>query len=300
LGAQTSNLTEKQALIKMGDGFNIFCRQWAPPQQAERIVVFLHGIEVHSGAFSFMGPELAHQGSLVYAFDRRGSGNSKELDLPRGDIKNFERHLADIDEVVEDARRNYQNKKLFVFGHSIGSAYALWYVEHYQGKIDGLILASSPLKAGFELPVGDTFKVLLSPAYHPHSRLDLVDEWPQAFKESEEYKLISEDALCTKEFGLDFLYNIQAKLANKMAHNASKIEKPTLLIHGEQDVIALPESSKILLEKIASNDKELHMFEGEGANHWYYQSIIPKMSSKYSLEKKRTVSTYLNDWLKKH
>ena len=284
----------------MSDGFNLFWRKWSTSGQIDTVVLFLHGIEVHSGAFRFMGPELANEGSEVYGFDRRGMGNSKEPNLQRGDTRNFERHLEDLDEVVEEVRKNQPNKKLFIFGHSIGCAYALWYAAKYLQKIDGLILASPPLKTGFKLPFGDTLKIVLSPAYHHHSMFNLIDDWPQAFKESEEYKLISQDELCTKEFGLGFLFEVQTKLANKMLNNAEKIEKPVLIMHGDQDIVALPESSRMILDKLASKDKNLHMFEGEGADHWYYQSIIPAMSSKYDLEKKRTVSNVVNNWLKNH
>ena len=150
--------------------------------QAERVVIFFHGLEVHSGAFEFVGSELAREGSMVYGFDRRGMGNSKEPNLPRGDTENFERHLADLDEVVDEVRKNHPNKKLFIFGHSIGCAYALWYGAHYPEKIDGLILASPPVKTGFKVPFGDTLKLALSPAYHHHSMYNLIDEWPKTIQ----------------------------------------------------------------------------------------------------------------------
>jgi alpha-beta hydrolase superfamily lysophospholipase len=168
---------------------------------------------------------------------------------------------------------------------------------NYPEQIDGLILAASPLEAGFKIPVGDTLKVALSPRIGHHSMYDLIDEWPKAFRESEEYKLISEDPLCTKTFGLGFLFNVQTKLANKMLQNASKIEKQVLLLHGDSDIIALPNSSKRILEKLPSKDKSIHMFTG--ADHWFYQSIIPQMSSKYSLEQKKQVSKVVKNWLAK-
>lgn len=245
-----------------------------------------------------MGPELANDNSEVYGFDRRGYGNSKEPDLPRGDTNSFERHLEDLNEVVEVVRRNHPGKRLFIFSHSIGCAYALWYAANYSQQIDGLILAAPPLEVGYKLPFLDTLEVVLSPVIHHHSMYNLIDKWPQPFKESEEYRFISEDELCTKEFGLGFLFDLQTKLVNKMLQNASKVEKPVLLIHGDADIIALPKSSVRIIEKLASEDKNLHKFIG--ADHWFYQSIIPRMSSKYDLEKKRTVSALVKDWLKKH
>ncbi len=94
-----------------------------------------------------------------------------------------------------------------------------------------------------------------------------------------------------------FLFELSTKLANKMLHYASKIEKPVLLIHGDADIVALPESANKIMEKLASNDKTLQMFQV--ADHWFYQSIIPKMSSKYTLEQKKQVSDTVKSWLEK-
>jgi alpha-beta hydrolase superfamily lysophospholipase len=107
---QAQTFGETQEHLKMTDGFDLFVRHWASVGSAERAVVFLHGIEVHSGAFRVMGPELANAGCEVYAFDRRDFGNSKELELPRGDTHRFDRHLEDVNdedvnEVVEFVRK---------------------------------------------------------------------------------------------------------------------------------------------------------------------------------------------------
>ena len=294
--AQASREVEEH--IQMTDGFDLFWRRWPSAGQVERAVIFLHGIEVHSGAFRFMGPELSSDGSEVYGFDRRGFGNSKEPDLPRGDTHGFDRHLEDLNEVVGFVHKSHPDLKLFIFGHSIGCAYALWYAANHPSQVDGLILAAPPLETEFKIPTADTLKIAVSPRIAHHSMYDLIDKWPQAFRESEEYKLISQDELCTKEFGLGFLFNVQTKLSNKMPQNASKIQLPVLLIHGDSDIVALPHSSKVIFEKIASSDKSLHTFAG--ADHWFYQSIIPTMSTKYSLDQKKPVSAVIKEWLKAH
>ena len=55
-GMETRNFGGTEEYLKMTDGFNLFCRHWPSTGKSERIVIFLHGIEVHSGAFRFMGP----------------------------------------------------------------------------------------------------------------------------------------------------------------------------------------------------------------------------------------------------
>lgn len=295
---QSQAFGQVQERLKMSDGFDLFIRRWPAVGQVDRTALFMHGIEVHSGAFRFMGPELANSSTEVYAFDRRGFGNSKEPDLPRGDTHGFDRHLEDMNEVVTHIHKSQPGKPLFLFGHSIGCAYSLWYAAHYPEQIDGLILSSPPLDTGFKLPTSDTLKVVAAGHIQHHQMYDLIDKWPQPFRESEEYKLISSDELCTKMFGLGFLLNVQTKLANKMLDNSSKINKPTQLIHGNSDIVALPSSSNRILEKLASSDKNLHLFPG--ADHWLYQSIIPTMSAKYTLEQKQTVSNIVKNWLSNH
>ena len=252
---QAQAFGEVQERLNMTDGFDLFCRRWPAAGPAERAVIFLHGIEVHSGAFRFMGPELANDSCEVYGFDRRGFGNSKEPDLPRGDTHGFDRHLDDLNDVVEFVRKNQPGKKLFIFGHSVGCAYALWYAANYPKQIDGLILAAPPLETDFKIPATDTLKIAVSPRIAHHSMYDLIDKWPQAFRESEEYRLISQDELCTKEFGLGFLFNVQTKLANKMLQNASKVQLPVLLIHGDSDIVALPHSSKVICKNLLQQTK---------------------------------------------
>jgi alpha-beta hydrolase superfamily lysophospholipase len=81
---EAQTFENNEMYFRMSDGFNLFYRRWSASEEVDRVVIFLHGIEVHSGAFGFMGPELTAGNSEVYGFDRRGFGMSKEADLPRG------------------------------------------------------------------------------------------------------------------------------------------------------------------------------------------------------------------------
>ena len=291
-------MEEMQSRIKMSDGFGVFCRRWRPEQTARSTVICLHGIEVHSGAFGFVGPELARDGSDVYAFDRRGFGNSNESDLPRGDTRSFKRHLADLDEVVQGARKDNPGTKLFLFGHSIGCAYALWYAANYPDSIDGMVLAAAPIDVGFKVPAKDAVKFPFLKLFSPHSMYNLLDRWPEEFKRSEEFKLITADDLCTGKFGVGWLLSLQTGLANKMLQNSSKLTKPALVLQGDSDIIALPSGVKKLNERMTINDKSFREFKG--ADHWFYHAIIPRPSARYELAKKKEVSSAIAEWLSAH
>jgi len=51
---QTQTFGGIEEHLKMTDDFNLFCRHWPSAGEIKRTVIFLHGIEVHSGAFRFM------------------------------------------------------------------------------------------------------------------------------------------------------------------------------------------------------------------------------------------------------
>ena len=281
--------------FEMTDNFGLFYRKWNAANQAERVILCFHGIEAHSGAFSFMGKQLSEANTMVYAFDRRGFGKSVEPGLPRGDTSNFGRHLADLKEVVDAVRAQYPGKKLFLFGHSLGCAYALWFAANYPESVDGLILAATPVVPGFKLPTREVVGLPFESVFEPHRMFDLLDDWPQAFKESEEYRLLTQDELCTKVFGVGWLVNVQTKLVNKMLGNASKIHKPTLVLQGNVDIIACPEGATQVMNRLKTEDKTLKTFEG--ADHWFFHALIPTASNRYSDEQRMTVSKVVSDWL---
>ena len=282
----------------MSDGFEPFYRHWRPVGGARRAVLCMHGIEVHSGAFRFLGEELAADGTEVYAMDRRGFGNSTEEGLPRGDTRDFKRHLEDVNEAVGYIHKNHPGKKLFMLGHSLGTFYTLWYVAGHPNMLDGVILVAPPVDSGVKLPTVDAVRFPFLLLFRPRTMYGFVEKWPRAFRESEEHGLLTGDPLCTKEFSVRWLVSVQRKLANKALEYASRIEEPTLVVQGEQDIIALPNGAKKLMERLASKDKSLRTFPD--ADHWFYHALIPEKTAKYSPEQRREVSAVVKDWLEAH
>jgi len=286
-------MPQTQEYFEMSDGFDIFCRSWKPSSKTGRAIVFMHGIESHSGAFSYFGERLAADGLDCYAFDRRGFGNSVEKDFPKGDAKNFKRHLNDVNEIVQQVRKDHS--KVFTLGHSIGTAYVLWQCANFPSSLNGLILMAPPVKPGIKLPRGDLLKLPFQYLFQPRRMFNFVDKWPLEFRNGPEYKALAGDPLCTMKFGIGWLINVQRKLANKMIDNASRTKESTLTIQGNKDIIALPAGATRLNDSLMADDKTLK-FEPE-ANHWFYQALIPNKKDGEDARREevfRTISTWLD------
>jgi alpha-beta hydrolase superfamily lysophospholipase len=300
-----SNLAEKNRLIphagveeakdylKMSDGFNLFVRHWKAVGRAEKSIVCIHGLGCHSEFFKPIGENLAANGVEVYALDLRGFGNSKEEDLPRGDTRDFKRHLQDVDETVSFIRRSNQAQKVYMLGHSLGGLYTLWYAANHPDALDGVILAAPAIESGIRPP---PLKVGAGPPFAPETTIDMYEAWPQSLKESEEGKMWRQDPLSTTRFSWRWLGGSMILRDKEALQNASRIRKPTLIIQGEVDDLDLLGGAKRLFESLAAEDKSLRTFPD--ANHWFYDAIFPEVTTKYSPEKRELVFSTVKGWLK--
>jgi alpha-beta hydrolase superfamily lysophospholipase len=294
-----AGIKEIQKHFKMTDGFDLFYRYWKPVGDAKKSVVCIHGMGAHSQYFRFIGPDLAADGNEVYALDLRGFGNSKEQDLPRGDTSNFKRHLQDVDEAVNSIRKKHPKNKVFMFGHSLGTVYTLWYAANYPDSLDGVTLAAPTIKGGFWfIPRTDLIKIPFMLLFAPKTVYDSYKTLTQEAKETEEWKIILQDTLDTGKYSWRWLGGVKRDLFDKALQNAARIEKPALIIQGEKDTTCLPHGAKQLYESLATKDKVLKTFPD--ADHFFYHALFLKITAKHDPAKRTQVTSVVKDWLNTH
>lgn len=289
------SVEEVQDRFKMSDGFNLFYRHWKAVGKGKKSIVCVHGNGCHSGFFKPIGQNLAANGVEVYSLDLRGFGNSKEENLPRGDTRDFKRHMQDLNEAVGFVRKTYQDQEVYMFGHCLGGCYTLWYAANHPDSLDGVILAAPAIESGFRISRKAYIQFPFILLFAPKTMVDMCEAWPQSLRESEEGKIWRQDSLSTTKVSWRWLSGTKT-LRDKALQNASQIEKPTLIIQGEADNLAFPSGAKRLLENLAAEDKSLRTFPD--ADHWFYHAIFPKVTAKYDPEKREQVFSTVNDWLK--
>ncbi len=121
------------------DGARVPFRLWRAdaPRAA---VILLHGAFDYSGAFDTIGPELAAQGFLTFAYDQRGFGATRSRGRWRGK-KKMVRDLADAAKALRE--RGGADLPLFVIGESMGGAVAVHAAARLRSlKLSGIILAA--------------------------------------------------------------------------------------------------------------------------------------------------------------
>jgi len=293
------NAEEVQGHFKMADGFDLFYRHWRAVGEMKKSVICIHGIGGHSEDFRVMGQDLDEDGIEVYALDLRGFANSKEEALPRGDTSDFNRHLQDVDEVVNFVLKRHPKNKVYMFGYSLGVLYTLWYSANHPDSLDGIILAASAIKYfSAKMPRKDRIKFPFMLLFAPKKLYDSYKNWPSDYRESEEGKIILQDPLYTTRRSWRWLGGVK-RMSDKALQNASQTEKPTLILVGEKDELYIRDGAKQLLESLATKDKSIQTFPD--ADHLFYDAfLLGKTTAKHDPAKRKQVTSVVKDWLKTH
>lgn len=285
---------ETVELLRMSDDFPLFARRWTSPEKAAKLVVCIHGLGGCSGCFKRIGLSLASTGIDVWGIDLRGFGNSKEPGTPRGDTKDFKRHMQDIDEAVRAIRSRSNYQKLYLLGHSLGGLYTLWYGATYPESVNGLVLAAPSVENKPIMTPEDQAKFKLFAATAPETILKTrKNALVNRTGELAEYLPVAEGFSVRYFMGLGGVL-----MRDKILSNASNNKKPTLILQGDADEEALPIGAKRLFNGIAAEDKKLEIIPG--ARHTLYGAILTFASAEDNLEKREYVVSMISDWLKTH
>lgn len=114
--------------IGMDDGFLISAALYET-ENAKGLVQIIHGAVEHKGRYNDFAQFLQENGYTVIATDNRGHGESVDEKYPLGYMDSVERMVEDQVQIMNWIKKRNPEKKLYVFGHSLGSVFArcmLW------------------------------------------------------------------------------------------------------------------------------------------------------------------------------
>ncbi len=245
----------KLTAIKARDGIEIPCGVWQGTGDA---ILYMHGVESHMGWFKDMAEKLQERGFSVYAFDRRGSGLSKE---ERGHIDSYKVLLSDIYDVVNKVRKDCPGKRLFLMGVCGGGRFAADFVSYAPSSVDGLILISPAIKMKISLPLMSKVDVLINSFINPKKKIDtpLRDDM---FTRNEKYiKFIKNDTLNLHQLTARF-YRELVLMDMALARNIFGVDIPILVLLAEDDEIIDNKAMVKWHDRLKASDKTLKQFPG--------------------------------------
>lgn len=127
---------------------------------AKTALVYLHGIESHSGWFAQAATLLRDRGYDVYCLDRRGSGiNRENRGFVSGHVDSHKTLIADLKAFLPPLRNRYES--VFLLGVSWGGKLALGYGLTHPEDIRGLVLITPGIRALVDVSLFIKLKILL-------------------------------------------------------------------------------------------------------------------------------------------
>jgi len=270
----------------MTDGFRLSSRHWKTSDDAKRAILCIPGTGGNCEFFRPIGRDLSGEGNDVYGLDLRGFGDSVEAGLQRGDTRSFPRQLRDLDEVIHSLHQAHE--KVFMFGHSHGCAYTLWYATNHPDALDGVILASPPVFATSKVRRSEYLKFALALIFTPKMMYSFGEE---------EIEELASNPLIARRVSIRWLYGSKKYLLDPLFRNASIIRKPVLIIQGDADTNTLSEGAQRLYATLKVEDKSIQIFPG--ADHFLYGALFPSFAYG-DARKKRDVSDAVATWLINH
>ena len=112
--------------------------------EVKATVVILHGLAEHHKRYREFTLFLNSSGYDVYLYDHRGHGTDKKLEELGyiADSRGWEKLILDAIDVVSYVSDNNRSRKLFLFGHSMGSLVARGVTE-YSNLVDAAIFCGT-------------------------------------------------------------------------------------------------------------------------------------------------------------
>ena len=240
------------------DNLNLYARVWTPEGDVRGVVVLVHGLGEYGGRYLDVGQSFVDRGYVFVAGDLRGHGVSEGR---RAFVSRLDNFMDDLDGYCGEIRAHFPGKPLFLYGFSMGSTLGAVYLIRRHPRLAGAILCSG----GFVMPaalaaamgkvkalrhivptmaVSNGMGATRGKVCHDVTVLDAYDA----------------DPLVYKKITVGLAAVIGEANAEALAR-AGEIQVPLLVMHGEDDIVAMPEGSKRLAARVPG-DVTLKLWPG--------------------------------------
>jgi acylglycerol lipase len=266
-------------LYKTADGTELPMRVWQP-ERPRATVVYLHGIQSHSGWYEASSRHLATAGVAVYQLDRRGSGLDRGHE--RGHVDRAEVWLADVAAAAELARGETGVSTVHLLGVSWGGKLALACAVARPDLYKSLMLAAPGILSRIDISLTEKLRIAWCLATGQGRRrfpIPLAD--PAIFTANpERMGFVTADPLSLRDATARFLY--ESRRLDGMARRAAqRVRLPVFLALAETDRIidnaptmALVEAMPDPHRKIVTYPGAHHTLEFEADPSVYFADLV--------------------------
>lgn len=243
-----------EGVLEGSEGTALYTQSWQPDGDALADVVILHGFGEHSSRYEHVAAFLVDKGYGVHSFDLRGHGKSQGR---RGDVPGWDVYRKDVMLFVERLEKENEDRRIFLYGHSMGGLMLLDYALRGSNHISGLI-ASGPLLAQAQVsPVMVALsRVLLKVA--PAMTVDVGLDATSISRDPDVVTAYAEDPLVHSKATPRMGHALEETIAWCQEH-ARDLQLPIYVVYGADDCLVPPEGTEAFYGKIEYEDREKYI-----------------------------------------
>jgi alpha-beta hydrolase superfamily lysophospholipase len=227
------------------------------PREPRAALVIVHGLAEHAERHRHCANALAAFGIASHVYDQRGHGRAPGEPTH---IDRFDDYVSDLHAVLGRERAKYPSLPLFVWGHSMGALVATLAALNSPVPLRGCITTSHPLTTfdgrGFQIALAGPLSFLA-----PRRRMPLALDPAGLSHELEVQRAYATDPLVPKTASVRLLVEM-AKATAACCKSLPQMRQPWLALHGDADPIAPVAGSRLLIEHLGSQDKQLIVLPG--------------------------------------
>ncbi len=263
------------------DELTLVGKKMTPKEEPTAILCLIHGFGEHQERYHHVGEALTQNGIALFTFDLRGHGKSEGK---RGHSKKHSYLIDDVEEIVVEARKAYNDTPIYLMGHSFGGhLVANFLLDKKSNEIKGAILSSPWFKLAFE-PAQAKVRLAnlmakIYPAYSDTSEMDIS----KLSRDETIIKSYENDPLVLNTITAGLFSSI-LKANEWILANAHNLKTPTLLYHGTADQI------------ISINGSE--QFAADAGEHLIFEKLKGVYHEPHNDLGKEKVLKRMIDWIK--
>ena len=206
--------------------------QYWKPQTVKSVIVLIYGMGEHKLRFeNSVIKHLVNSGCAVVAFDLYGHGSSEGK---RGHCPNYNALFDAVEKVIEKSKVIFPDKRILLYGHSLGANIAINYTLKRKHNLKGVIASSPFLRLAFQPPKWKVQlgKIMLN--IYPSITLPSEIDASAISRDLNEVKRYAEDPLIHGKISPMYLFPI-VDAGEWAIKNANKLKTPMLVLHGTDD-----------------------------------------------------------------
>lgn len=237
-----------------------------PRQKLRALIVTVHGLGLHHGAFTPFAKKVQHHGLGVVSFDVRGFGSYRNDEVYQR--VDFSAIVADLQNILTALRRDYPGLPIFILGESMGGALALRVTALSPDLVDGCI-SSVPSGTRFQAKSA-ALDVAIKLLKNKSEQVDFGHRVVQQATQDKNLRSAWEDdPQARMKFSPLDLVAFQRFMNENLTYAEKIKEIPVIIFQGYSDQLVKPIGTLALYQAIGSRDKDL-MFIGH-AEHLIFE-----------------------------